>query len=1152
MNYFSIFSLIFLLIQLAIFDVSRLSICRDVLRVQIETNFYAFCSSTLLQLFQWGKEESRKRNVQCRVKVKKMEKFTCFLLLLLNLDILQASELIKVSRANFIPFGPQNNDNIFPNQDDSSIQFLWINSNGIISFDGSVLNYTALAFPTKNFISVAPFWADVDITNSGNIFYRKIDDENSLKKINDEINAAFPGINFSCKWALHETWIDVPEYEPPVGTDFRNTFQAVIATDFQYSFTIFNYEILTWSKGNAQAGFNSGDGVNYVILPGSFTNDIVNIAQNSNVGIAGKWIYRIEGSEIIDAECSNEKLEISPGSVLFTGGEQVNISGICFKKDDNIQVLIDEYLVFKCEFKTKQLCVFTTTFLRKTGKLSLKISVNGKMVAQDEMTSRKLSLTQKIFGLNSYVFTNQTGDIRIEWPNDNTASYSVYLLEIFLNTSKWTLLKDGISTNFTFIETSLLFQDSSDDVRYCFLMIRNELDFELKWKYEFQFFILNWKMSNIDYQIQQWYSSQFDPEIFDQNLPYCWKAIPLDGSGRLPNLFHDFVIDEFCNPNNPSGCGLKFASYVCYNSVYFYRYENFYIRRQCCYGTNFILNSDAGGLLYMNAKFVWEHFVNDIRPFLLTCILSHNKQLYFEKRPIDSGNRWQPVFFGGYSSYFITYDKLKYTFNGFGEYDLMSIAEESFFVQIRMTPLLSQGVNSITYMRAIAIKSNSHADTIQFEMSSKNEIVMYLNGVLANLNEYESDRATEVDGAIVFISKNSISISYSLGVYLELRTNEYSDSFSVLVSVSEKYAGKLTGLMGNMNTRQDDEFALPNRTLLSLNSNDDKQIFSYFGKNWITTEESSIFTYSNQEAHSSFQNLSFVPAFISEGFVFVNKTLEQIATSICQGNVECLFQIYISNDPSRSGLLLDFYEQTILFNGIIANQTNLICRSIEVPNGAYNVSYHLDFGLGYFFYCNNGFSLDGDSRIKCSNLSQIPSCLMDSVETTSSSATQLITTIIEKNNFTKPTTSMNLISQNFSHLKIFYLNNKAILRQKRKKNVVVYNFCGLIDNTTQCRTSKTKEEYDECSKGNFLLASSNESKEKGKYSIKFYSSIVCEEINCEEANDFIKIIHTKATSSGICKINVLEVNLANIGEKNKWKEKEAIVEEESNFLINKT
>ncbi|RNA30014.1 hypothetical protein BpHYR1_018206 [Brachionus plicatilis] len=32
--------------------------------IQIKTNFYAFCSSTLLQLFQRGKEKSRKRNVQ--------------------------------------------------------------------------------------------------------------------------------------------------------------------------------------------------------------------------------------------------------------------------------------------------------------------------------------------------------------------------------------------------------------------------------------------------------------------------------------------------------------------------------------------------------------------------------------------------------------------------------------------------------------------------------------------------------------------------------------------------------------------------------------------------------------------------------------------------------------------------------------------------------------------------------------------------------------------------------------------------------------------------------------------------------------------------------------------------------------------------------
>ncbi|RNA23009.1 hypothetical protein BpHYR1_015805 [Brachionus plicatilis] len=37
-----------------------LAILNLIITVQIKTNLYAFCSSTLLQLFQWGKEKSKK------------------------------------------------------------------------------------------------------------------------------------------------------------------------------------------------------------------------------------------------------------------------------------------------------------------------------------------------------------------------------------------------------------------------------------------------------------------------------------------------------------------------------------------------------------------------------------------------------------------------------------------------------------------------------------------------------------------------------------------------------------------------------------------------------------------------------------------------------------------------------------------------------------------------------------------------------------------------------------------------------------------------------------------------------------------------------------------------------------------------------------
>lgn len=53
-----------------------------------------------------------------------------------------------------------------------------------------------------------------------------------------------------------------------------------------------------------QAGFNAGDGANYLALPGSGTDAIRNLSSTSNVGKPGKWVYRVDSAEIISGSKS--------------------------------------------------------------------------------------------------------------------------------------------------------------------------------------------------------------------------------------------------------------------------------------------------------------------------------------------------------------------------------------------------------------------------------------------------------------------------------------------------------------------------------------------------------------------------------------------------------------------------------------------------------------------------------------------------------------------------------------------------------------------------------------------------------------------------------------------------------------------------------
>ena len=46
----------------------------------------------------------------------------------------------------------------------------------------------------------------------------------------------------------------------------------------------------------ARAGIDAGDGVNYFILPGSCNDKAFEFAKGSNVGVSGKWVFRVDGN----------------------------------------------------------------------------------------------------------------------------------------------------------------------------------------------------------------------------------------------------------------------------------------------------------------------------------------------------------------------------------------------------------------------------------------------------------------------------------------------------------------------------------------------------------------------------------------------------------------------------------------------------------------------------------------------------------------------------------------------------------------------------------------------------------------------------------------------------------------------------------------
>ncbi|KAI4888995.1 hypothetical protein NFI96_019092, partial [Prochilodus magdalenae] len=238
---------------------------------------------------------------------------------------------------DFYPFGQEQGDTLTIKQDDGgsglidiSVAFpffgdrhtgLYVNNNGLVSFLREVSQFTPVAFPIAGDRRVvAPFWADVDNRQAGNVFYRESKDPAILKRATENIHLYFPEFPmFSATWVLIATWHQVTFFGGSSITPV-NTFQVVLITDGELSFTIFQYHNITWTTGMhassggdiaglggiaAQAGFNAGDGRRYFNIPGSRTDDVVEVESTTNVGYPGRWVFRIDDAQVQVGSCNN-------------------------------------------------------------------------------------------------------------------------------------------------------------------------------------------------------------------------------------------------------------------------------------------------------------------------------------------------------------------------------------------------------------------------------------------------------------------------------------------------------------------------------------------------------------------------------------------------------------------------------------------------------------------------------------------------------------------------------------------------------------------------------------------------------------------------------------------------------------------------------
>ena len=89
-----------------------------------------------------------------------------------------------------------------------------MNTNGVISFLGTMSTYTPSPFPLgSNKRLVAPYWSDIDTRNGGDVWYRESTNITLLQMVSLEIRRVFPEhYKFQASWIFIATWDNVAFY----------------------------------------------------------------------------------------------------------------------------------------------------------------------------------------------------------------------------------------------------------------------------------------------------------------------------------------------------------------------------------------------------------------------------------------------------------------------------------------------------------------------------------------------------------------------------------------------------------------------------------------------------------------------------------------------------------------------------------------------------------------------------------------------------------------------------------------------------------------------------------------------------------------------------------------------------------------------------
>ncbi|XP_071322895.1 sushi domain-containing protein 2-like [Trachinotus anak] len=437
-----------------------------------------------------------------------------------------------------------------------------------------------------------------------------------------------------------------------------------------------------------------------------------------------------------------------------------------------------------------------------------------------------------------------------------------------------------------------------------------------------------------------------------------------------------FHTDYGCDIEKGSVCTYHPGSVHCVRAIQ--ASPKYAAGQQCCYDSTGaqVLTADSIGGSTPDRAHDWgsppyrrppripgqSHWVYDVLSFYYCCLWSDNCHYYFKHRPSSDCRRYQSpssaVVFG--DPHFITFDGVSYSFNGKGEYTLVTSAEKQLTIQGRTEPV--NGTIKATTLTAVAMKEAS-SDVIEVRLDSAHSSLEVLQN--QKTLSFAEQSWMDLHGVSVFspTSKN-VTVMFPTGAGVEVRLREGTMTTTVLLP--EEFRDSTLGLLGKMNGDASDDLVLSNGQLVQNHSNPE-ELFS-FGAGWAISNKSALFTYDSEDLldtyyYASRHDLSFIPVFsVPES---PDDPLDAQASKICsgEGSEFCRYDILVGRSPGMGNATkLSFQSHVSLVDDL---KTVVSCGRLSPPsNGKKEGTRYLQ-GATVRLSCDDGYTLKGSAERVC-------------------------------------------------------------------------------------------------------------------------------------------------------------------------------------------